>query len=96
MGVTRRQVGLLMLEGFGYKDAINRAYATMPENFNPFEKVKDKDMDIQPHEIERCKRAGAAGGAYLDSIRKYDLKTLSQHEWDQFIQCVCMDFMIPF
>ena len=53
-------------------------------------------MDIQDHEKQRCVRAGKAGGAYLDSIQKYDLRALSQAEWNQFIECVCMDYCIPF
>lgn len=53
-------------------------------------------MDIQPHEKERCVRAGKAGGEYLDSIKKYDLRELSKAEWDQFIECVCMEWSVPF
>ncbi|TXH47232.1 MAG: hypothetical protein E6Q97_27740 [Desulfurellales bacterium] len=37
---------------------------------------------------ETVRRAGARGGAYLESIGKYDLASLSKEEWNYFILCV--------
>ncbi len=37
-------------------------------------------------------RAGNAGGAYLESIGKYDVTKLSKEEWNTFIEKVCETF----
>lgn len=46
---------------------------------------------IDPSDIEKCAMddAGTLGGAYLDSIGKTDLATLTKEEWNAFIEVVC-------
>ncbi len=42
-------------------------------------------------------KAGKAGGAYLESIGKYDVTKLSKEEWDKFIEIICNTFdFIPY
>ncbi len=42
-------------------------------------------------------RAGKAGGAYLESIGKYDLTKLTKEEWDTFVETICAEFdWLPF
>lgn len=54
-------------------------------------------MDIQPHEKMLCIKAGKMGGEYLDSLNKYDVRTLTKEEWTQFIECIYMAFdFIPY
>ena len=36
--------------------------------------------------------AGQMGGEYLDSIKKYDLRYLTQDEWSVFTQVVCNNY----
>jgi hypothetical protein len=35
---------------------------------------------------------GQMGGEYLDSIRKTDLATLNETEWQTFLECVCHNY----
>ncbi len=42
-------------------------------------------------------RAGNAGGAYLESIGKYDVTKLTKVEWDTFVETICAEFdFVPF
>lgn len=45
-------------------------------------------IDPTPNETEAMTVGGQEGGAYLESIGKSDLATLSATEWDQFIDVV--------
>lgn len=59
---------------------------------------------------ETVKRAGDRGGAYLESIGKTDLVTLTKEEWNYFVLCIlagsversvarflgCLEQKIPF
>ncbi len=37
---------------------------------------------------------GEMGGEYLDSINKTDLATLTEFEWQTFLDCVLKEFII--
>lgn len=52
--------------------------------------------DKTPEETASIKRAGRAGGEYLDSIGKVDLSQLTEEEWLTFIECVVTEWSIPF
>ncbi len=43
-------------------------------------------IDPTPNECAAMREAGKAGGAYLESIQKTDLVTLTGAEWDSFIE----------
>lgn len=45
-------------------------------------------IDPTPNETEAMTVGGQEGGAFLESIGKSDLATLSATEWDQFIDVV--------
>ncbi|MTH96404.1 DUF6511 domain-containing protein [Roseibium sp. RKSG952] len=45
-------------------------------------------IDPTPNETEAMTVGGQEGGAFLESICKSDLATLSVTEWDQFIDVV--------
>lgn len=45
-------------------------------------------IDPTPNETEAMTVGGQEGGAFLESIGKSDLTTLSATEWDQFIDVV--------
>jgi len=45
---------------------------------------------------DRLNRAGRMGGVYLESIGKFDLRTLSDQEWTDFLYSVCEEYCIPF
>jgi hypothetical protein len=58
-----------------------------------------KMIDPTAVELDILQCAGQAGGEYLDSIRKFDLETLSGDEWMVFIQTIIgkyEDMKIPF
>ena len=45
-------------------------------------------IDPTPNESEAMTVGGQMGGEYLESIGKSDLTTLSETEWDRFIDAV--------
>ena len=45
-------------------------------------------IDPTPNEKAAFEHGGAMGGAYLDSIAKTDLETLSRDEWLIFVEVV--------
>jgi len=45
-------------------------------------------IDPTPNETEAMSVGGQQGGAYLESLGKSDLATLSETEWDRFIDAV--------
>ncbi len=45
-------------------------------------------IDPTPNESEAMRVGGQEGGQYLESIGKSDLATLSEAEWDRFIDAV--------
>lgn len=45
-------------------------------------------IDATPSEAEAMSVGGQMGGEYLESIGKSDLATLSETEWDRFIDAV--------
>lgn len=53
-------------------------------------------MSIDAKEKAQLDKAGAAGGAYLDRLNKYDLRTLTSPEWDEFVKTICVEFFLPF
>ncbi len=44
--------------------------------------------DLTVHEGAALELAGAQAGAYLESIQKTDLATLTEDEWGMFLQTV--------
>lgn len=45
-------------------------------------------IDPTPNEMQAMTVGGQQGGAYLESIAKSDLATLTETEWDRFIDAV--------
>ncbi len=45
-------------------------------------------IDPTPNESEAMSVGGSQGGQYLESIGKSDLATLSETEWDRFLDAV--------
>ena len=45
-------------------------------------------IDPTPNEAEAMTVSGQMGGEYLESIGKSDLATLTETEWDRFIDAV--------
>ena len=45
-------------------------------------------IDPTPNEAEAMTVGGQMGGEYLESIGKSDLATLSETEWDRFIDAI--------
>jgi hypothetical protein len=45
-------------------------------------------IDPTPNEAEAMTVGGHQGGAYLESLGKSDLTTLTETEWDRFIDAV--------
>ena len=45
-------------------------------------------IDPTPNEAEAMTVRGRMGGEYLESIGKSDLATLTEHEWDRFVDAV--------
>ena len=45
-------------------------------------------IDATPNESEAMSVGGQQGGEYLESIAKSDLATLTETEWDRFIDAV--------
>ena len=45
-------------------------------------------IDPSPNETEAMQFGGQMGGEYLESIGKTDLATLTETEWDRFIDAV--------
>lgn len=45
-------------------------------------------IDPSPNEVEAMTVGGQMGGEYLESIGKSDLATLTEIEWDRFIDAV--------
>ncbi len=45
-------------------------------------------IDPTPNEAEAMTVGGQMGGVYLESIGKSDLTTLTETEWDRFIDAV--------
>jgi len=45
-------------------------------------------IDPTPNEAEAMTVGGQQGGEYLESIGKSDLATLTESEWDRFIDAV--------
>ena len=45
-------------------------------------------IDPTPNESGAMTVGGQMGGEYLESISKSDLATLTEHEWDRFIDAV--------
>lgn len=46
--------------------------------------------DIQPHESKLALESGSEAGKYLEIIRKTDLMHLTQEEWKNFCEIMCM------
>lgn len=53
---------------------------------------REKPMPFEPEELQFVECGGKQGGAYLQSINKYDLRTLSKQEWITFCACVCENY----
>lgn len=53
-------------------------------------------IDKTAEEQAAIKRAGKAGGEYLESIGKVDLSSLTEDEWLTFIECIVTEWSIPF
>lgn len=49
-------------------------------------------IDPTPNEQAALIEGGKAGGAYLESIGKTDLVTLTEAEWDTFVEAVVTGF----
>lgn len=45
-------------------------------------------IDPTPNEIAAMSVGGQEGGAYLESLGKTDLATLTEAEWDQFLEII--------
>lgn len=52
-----------------------------------------KVVDATKQEQNLLRKAGGAGGEYLESIGKFSLETLSQGEWLTFLQAVVGTYM---
>lgn len=53
-------------------------------------------MNHNETEKKIAKEAGQRGGAYLDSIKKYDVRELTESQWLVFIQTILFNDSIPF
>ncbi len=53
-------------------------------------------MNINQKEHIQLNKAGNAAGAYLDKLTKYDLRTLTKQEWEEFIKTICVEYYLPF
>lgn len=53
-------------------------------------------MTLSETEKKIAKEAGQRGGAYLDSIKKYDVRELTESQWLVFIQTVLFSDQVPF
>ena len=49
-------------------------------------------MTMEKHEHDGARLAGKAGGEYLDSIGIYDMSKLTPHQWETFIETICVKF----
>ena len=49
-------------------------------------------VDYTRHEIEAMQAASEPAGAYLESLGKTDLATLSPDEWMTFVETVCLSY----
>ena len=52
-------------------------------------------IDPTPNEAEAMTVGGQQGGEYLESIGKSDLATLTETEWDRFIDAVVTGYCDP-
>jgi hypothetical protein len=48
--------------------------------------------DIQDWEREAILNAGANGGEYLESIGITDLQSLTPHQWQTFLEVICIHY----
>ena len=47
-------------------------------------------------EQQAALEAGERGGKYLETINKFDLRTLTKDEWLTFVGLICREFQIRF
>lgn len=50
-------------------------------------------MELYKKEVED---AGIRGGIFLDKLGKYDVRTLTKEEWEEFINSIFFDPCVPF
>ena len=48
--------------------------------------------ELTPEEIDAIMVAANDGGEYLDTLGKTDLATMTEQEWLEFMECVCIAY----
>lgn len=87
-GICKRHV-----RGFGYDNGKVTIKFCSNLHLNIYYAKRLKTMvDPDNKEIEAMQYAGAMGGQYLESINKFDLRSLSLNEWQAFVGCLIGGF----
>lgn len=47
---------------------------------------------MENNEMEAVEFAGQMAGEFIESIQKYDIRTLTRDEWIIFISCICKNY----
>lgn len=78
--------------GFGYSDPMQRKFKTLEACSMDHLKLIKPNIGVNRDEQIAMKIGGHAGGAYLDSIGKTDMATLSKEEWELFLEQIILGY----